>query len=103
MEVERALQIEKTAAWYLRGRAYYNLSQWKKAEDDFRRATLSDPNHHASRGAVGLVQIEQGNLEGAAQTFRAVLRFDPQNDAARENLRIVEQEIAAQEATLSPP
>ncbi|MEC8379748.1 MAG: tetratricopeptide repeat protein [Myxococcota bacterium] len=104
LEVERALQIEKTAeAWYLRGRAYYNLSQWKKAEDDFRRATLSDPNHHSARGAVGLIQIEQGNLEGAAQTFRAVLRFDPKNKAALENLRQVEQEIAEQEATLSPP
>lgn len=104
IEIEKSIQIDATAmGWFIRGRAYFDLKQWDKAEDDFRRATLSDPNLHDARGAVGLVKIAQGEFEAAAQTFRAVLRFDPGNQTALINLRQVEAEIAAQGQSPTSP
>ena len=95
LEVERVIKIQATAkAWFLRGRAYFELESWKEAEDDFRRATLVDPQFHDARGAIGNVKIAQGDLEGAAQAFRSTLRFDPSNAAAQQNLKLVEKELA---------
>jgi tetratricopeptide (TPR) repeat protein len=95
VEIERTIQFKPGAyAWYLRGRIHFELKQWTKAEEDFRRATLEDPKFHSARGAIGLIKIAQGDLEGAAQAFRATLRFDPNNKIARQNLSLVEQELA---------
>jgi tetratricopeptide (TPR) repeat protein len=95
LEIERVIKIDATAkAWFLRGRAYFDLESWAEAEDDFRRATLTDPQFHDARGAIGNVKIAQGDLEGAAQAFRTTLRFDPNNEAAQQNLKLVEKELA---------
>jgi tetratricopeptide (TPR) repeat protein len=98
LESEKALSIEPNAmGWFIRGRAHFQLDAYEKAEEDFRRATLSDPDMHAARGAIGNVRIALGDLEGAAQAFRSALRFDPNNSAARENLLQVEQELGRQQ------
>ena len=95
LEIERVIKTKPTAkAWFLRGRAYFDLESYKEAEDDFRRATLADPQFHDARGAIGTVKIALGDLEGAAQAFRTTLRFDPGNSAAQQNLTLVEKEIA---------
>ncbi|MAA78239.1 MAG: hypothetical protein CL916_03190, partial [Deltaproteobacteria bacterium] len=95
LEIERVIQIDPTAkAWFLRGRAYFDLESYQEAEDDFRRATLADPQFHDARGAIGTVKIAIGDLEGAAQAFRTTLRFDPSNSAAQQNLKLVEKELA---------
>ena len=97
LEIERIIKIKSSAkAWFLRGRAYFALESWKEAEDDFRRATLADPQYHDARGAIGYVKLVQGDLEGAAQAFRSTLRFDPNNDTAQQNLKLVEKELAKQ-------
>ena len=95
LEIERVIKINPTAkAWFLRGRAYFDLESYQEAEDDFRRATLADPQFHDARGAIGTVKIAIGDLEGAAQAFRTTLRFDPSNSAAQQNLKLVEKELA---------
>ena len=95
LEIERVIKINPTAkAWFLRGRAYFDLESYQDAEDDFRRATLADPQFHDARGAIGTVKIALGDLEGAAQAFRTTLRFDPSNSAAQQNLKLVEKELA---------
>ena len=95
LEIERVIKINPTAkAWFLRGRAYFDLESYQEAEDDFRRATLADPQFHDARGAIGTVKIALGDLEGAAQAFRTTLRFDPSNSAAQQNLKLVEKELA---------
>lgn len=95
LEIERVIKINPTAkAWFLRGRAYFDLESYQEAEEDFRRATLADPQFHDARGAIGTVKIAMGDLEGAAQAFRTTLRFDPSNSAAQQNLKLVEKELA---------
>ena len=92
-EVDRLLsQKDSAVAWYLRGRIHFELKIWDKAEEDFRRATLSDPKLHAARGSIGLVRIAQGDKDGALQAFQATLKFDPNNEIARKNIQLLQQE-----------
>ena len=95
LEVDRLLQKYDSAfAWFLRGRIHFELKIWAKAEEDFRRATISDPNLHAARGSIGLVRIAQGDKEGALQAFQATLKFDPNNEVAKQNIRQLQIESA---------
>ena len=97
LEIERTLETDSSAnSWFLRGRAHFELKQYNQAEEDFRRATLADPQHHRARGAIGNCKIALGDLEGAAQAYRSALRFDPNNKVAKMNLIQVEKELANQ-------
>ncbi len=92
LEVDRLIQQQEKPSgtlWFLRGRIHFGLELWEKAEVDFRKATLEDPQLHAARGSIGLIKIATGDLEGAAQAFRSTLRFDPNNEVARKNLQQV--------------
>ena len=96
LEIDRLIQQRKTptaSMWFLRGRIHFGLELWQKAEIDFRKATLEDPQMHAARGSIGLIKIALGDLEGAAQAFRSTLRFDPNNDVARRNLQQVLEQL----------
>jgi len=74
-------------AWFLRGRAHYDLNRFNEAEEDFRKAVLTDANLIEARSGIGLVRAILGDNESAATIFRDVLQRDPDNIAARENLR----------------
>ena len=74
-------------AWFLRGRAHYELNRWAEAESDFREAVLLDSTLVEARSGIGLVRAVLGDNESAANVFRDVLKRDPDNSAARENLR----------------
>ena len=98
LEIDRLIQTTPSPSailWYLRGRIHFGLDLWEKAEVDFRKATLEDPQFHAARGSIGLIKIAQGDLEGAAQAFRSTLRFDPNNETARKNLQQVLEQLNA--------
>ncbi len=97
---EDALALDETGfGWYLLGSSHYLLGQGDRAEQDFRRAIILSPDLAEARFGVGVVLAEAGKLEQAAEAFRAVLRIRPDDPAARENLRRVEEEI---EATAPP-
>ena len=105
LEIDRLIQQEPEASatlWFLRGRIHFGLKIWDKAEIDFRKATLVDPNFHAARGSIGVIKMIQGDLEGAAQAFRATLRFDPNNEAARQNIQIVQERLSNPSNRTSP-
>ena len=74
-------------AWYLRGRAHYELGRWQEAENDFREAVLLDAGLIEARSGIGLVRAVLGDTESATNVFRDILQRDPDNSAARENLR----------------
>ena len=74
-------------SWFLRGRAHYSLNRMAEAEEDFRKAVLTDSDLVEARGGIGLVRAVLGDSEAAARVFRDVLQRDPNNAAARENLR----------------
>ena len=113
IEVDRLIQLQQPAStenktsymaqlWFLRGRIHFGLELWDKAEEDFRKATLDDPNFHAARGSIGLVKIAKGDLEGAQNAFRATLHFDPNNIVAKENLQKVQIALQAEEYQQRP-
>ena len=74
-------------SWFLRGRAHYALNRMAEAEEDFRKAVLTDSDLVEARSGIGLVRAILGDNEAAAGVFRDVLKRDPGNAAARENLR----------------
>ncbi|MCK6504635.1 tetratricopeptide repeat protein [Myxococcota bacterium] len=101
---ERALELQESGhAWYLRGRAHYDMGEAQRAEEDFRRAVLLAPDLYEARAGIGLVLAERGELEQAAEAWRAVIRLAPDNRTARETLRRIEEDIAAAEARGAPP
>ncbi len=74
-------------SWYLRGRAHYALNRFKEAERDFRKAVLTDSDLLEARGGIGMVRAVLGDPTAATAAFKEVLNRDPNNSAARENLR----------------
>jgi len=74
-------------AWFLRGRAHYELGRWAEAENDFRKAVLTDSDLIEARSGIGLVRAILGDTAGATKIFRDILKRDSDNSAARENLR----------------
>jgi len=74
-------------AWFLRGRAHFDLDRLNEAEEDFRKAVLTDSNLIEARSGIGLVRAILGDHNAATTIFRDVLKRDPENMAARENLR----------------
>ena len=89
LRAEQCTQIapKNGLTWYLRGRAHYDLNRFTEAEKDFRKAVLTDSSLVEARGGVGLVRAILGDPEAAIIAFKEVLKIDPNNGAARENLR----------------
>lgn len=104
LTAERALELADSGhAWYLRGRAHYDLGEAGRAEEDFRRAVLLAPELYEARAGIGLILAERGDLEQAAEAWRAVIRLAPENRVARETLRRIEEDLAAAAARSAPP
>ena len=81
------LEPDLGLAWFLRGRAHFDLDRLSEAEEDFRKAVLTDSNLIEARSGIGLVRAILGDHDAATTIFRDVLKRDPENMAARENLR----------------
>lgn len=97
-EAELACQLDGGGfAWFLRGRAHFELEQLAQAESDYQRAVLLDPDLTLAHGAFAHVRALRGDLETARDSFRHVLLKEPGNAAARENLRLIELQLAAAE------
>ena len=82
-------------AWFLRGRAHFELEQFDQAEEDFQRAVLIDPTLIQAHGAYAQIRALRGDMETARESYRLILSKDPGNAAARENLRRLELEMNA--------
>ncbi|MDG1483030.1 MAG: tetratricopeptide repeat protein [Myxococcota bacterium] len=97
-EAELACQLDGGGfAWFLRGRAHFELEQLDQAESDYQRAVLLDPDLTLAHGGYAHVRALRGDLETARESFRHVLLKEPGNAAARENLRLIELQLAAAE------
>ncbi|MFT5685336.1 MAG: tetratricopeptide (TPR) repeat protein [Myxococcota bacterium] len=95
-EAELACQLDGGGfAWFLRGRAHFELDQLDQAESDYQRAVLLDPDLTLAHGAFAHIRALRGDLETARESYRLVLLKDPRNAAARENLRLIELQLAA--------
>ncbi|MAY80368.1 MAG: hypothetical protein CL930_06230 [Deltaproteobacteria bacterium] len=89
LRAQQCTQIapENGLSWFLRGRAHFALNRLDEAEDDFRKAVLTDADLLEARGGIGQIRAILGDYDAAIKAFKDVLERDPDNQAARENLR----------------
>lgn len=100
VHAERAVVIDATAdAWFLRGQTWLALEQRDRAEEDFRKAVLADPNFAVAHGEIGRIRAAKGDYAAAEEAWKAVLRIEPNNADARENLRRLGAEERQQAAS----
>ena len=72
---------------------HYNLAlalvltgEQKRAASELRLVVQQKPDYFAARNALGLALQSQGDLEAAAEQFKAALRIDPHSPLAAFNL-----------------
>jgi tetratricopeptide (TPR) repeat protein len=62
------------------GNAYFDLSQFEKAEQHFTRATTLAPDYLAAYVNLGSVYDELGRLDDALTAYRAALKLNPDEE-----------------------
>jgi tetratricopeptide (TPR) repeat protein len=88
-DLDRALELMPEHAallWGPRGYAFKLLRDYPRAVAEFDRAIAADPRDPVSFYNRGFCRLMLGDRAGAAEDFRAVLRLDPGNAAARQQL-----------------
>jgi predicted TPR repeat methyltransferase len=60
---------------------------------------LADPTFATAHGEIGRIRAVKGDKAAAEEAWKAVLRIDPDNASARENLRRLGIEGRATEST----
>lgn len=80
------------------GIAHYRLGKFERARDAFEKASLSDDVTLAEKSNynLGNVQIKLKKLETARDSYKRVLKDNPKNKKAADNLAVVEKMIEAQ-------
>jgi tetratricopeptide (TPR) repeat protein len=63
--------------WFHLGRIHHAAGRRSEAKEALARATTLDPNHAQVRVESGRLQLEEDDVDGAEQAFRAALRADP--------------------------
>lgn len=79
-----SLEPGSAEAYYERGVCYALLNAWGEAMDDWDRALILNRDYYPAYLARGLARKKRGDMNGAAEDFREVLRINPdEHDASR--------------------
>ena len=73
------LNPKDAAAYYNRGRAYYNLGQYQKAIDDYTKAIELDPNCMEAYYSRGCAYDSLEEYRKAIEDYNKVIELDPQS------------------------
>ena len=73
------------------GLLHHRLGELPAAEEAFRTALRYAPRHVPSATKLGVVLLESDRLQEAADSFRYALGLSPQNTAALDGLRAVDE------------
>jgi tetratricopeptide (TPR) repeat protein len=79
-------------AYYHRGVCYALLNAWTEALDNWDRALILDRDYYPAYMARGIARKRKGDLAGAADDFREVLRIRPDEPDALRFLSRLEYE-----------
>lgn len=82
----RAISLEpgSAEAYFERGVCYALLNAWTEAVDDWDRALILNRDYYPAYLARGLARKKKGDMSGAEEDFREVLRINPgDRDASR--------------------
>lgn len=77
LEQEIADDPENDQAYFLRGEYYFEQKNYKKAQNDYYRATQINPEYNLARIALGYVYSMQNNQESACMQFAQAQKLYP--------------------------
>lgn len=84
---QKAIQLQPDNALFHAqlGNAHSRLKQWEQASAEYREALRLDPGYAEDVNlltSLGLADLSRAQFATAAETFRQITAFDPQNQAA---------------------
>ena len=91
VEIDRAVSLEPTCAWRpLRAEILYLLGRAAESEAEVDSLLFECPENATALGTKGLLLNQMGCHSQARSQWERVLQLDPSNQAARTNLRLLE-------------
>jgi len=76
-------------AWNKRATLFYMLGNFEASIDDIEATLELEPRHFGALSGLGLVYLQQGELQKARQAFEELIGVHPNSPNAQENLRYV--------------
>ncbi|HEX4129326.1 MAG TPA: tetratricopeptide repeat protein [Pirellulales bacterium] len=83
-------------AWNQRAIAYYGLGRYADSIRDCRRTVELNPYHFGAVAGMGQCFLYQGNLLYALESFRRALELNPNLEAIRANVAMLERRLKKQ-------
>jgi tetratricopeptide (TPR) repeat protein len=77
--------------WNKRATLYYLMGNYEQSLADIDHTLELEPRHIGALSGLGLVNMKMEREEAAADAFERVLKIDPQNGSAKNNLDIVQE------------
>lgn len=77
-------------AHYVLGRTYFEAGKFAEAIPNFLKALELRESLTGAREYLGLAYVKSGDKENARKTFQEILKIDPENKTAKENLAAIE-------------
>jgi tetratricopeptide (TPR) repeat protein len=77
--------------WNKRATLYYLMGNYEQSLADIDHTLELEPRHIGALSGLGLVNMKMEREEAAADAFERVLKIDPQNGSAKNNLGIVQE------------
>lgn len=89
---EQAVSLKPrfATAHYVLGRTYFEAGKFAEAIPNFLKALELRESLTGAREYLGLAYIKSGDKENARKTFQEILKIDPENKTAKENLAAIE-------------
>jgi tetratricopeptide (TPR) repeat protein len=75
--------------WNKRATLFYLMGDYTHSLADIDHTLELEPRHIGALSGLGLVNLQMQREEAAADAFERVLKLDPQNTSAKQNLSIV--------------
>lgn len=80
-------------AWNKRATLYYMVGNFEASIDDIEATLELEPRHFGALSGLGLVYLQQGELQKARQAFADLIAVHPNSPNAQENLRYVTEQL----------
>ncbi len=76
-------------AWNKRATLFYMLGNFEASIEDIETTLALEPRHFGALSGLGLVYLQQGELQKAREAFENLIEVHPNSPNAQENLRYV--------------
>ncbi len=80
-------------AWNKRATLYYMVGNFEASIEDIEATLKLEPRHFGALSGLGLVYLQQGELQKARQAFAELIEVHPNSPNAQENLRYVTEQL----------